>query len=365
MTFRSIALCFCIAVTAFAERFDVVVIGATPGGIAASVAAARQGHSVALAEYRTHVGGMSASGLGKSDITKADAIGGLWDEFVGRVRDYYKKTYGETSDQFLKCKNGYFYEPSVAERIFSEMLGEQKSIKLFLGYRMMETFREYRTLTGVKLINRSNAEIIDLRGTVLIDATYEGDLAALAGAEYRVGRESRAEFGEANAGIIYMDHKTRALLPGTTGEGDNRLVAYTYRLCLTTNPENRILPDKPDNYSRETYLNYFLDLKLGRIDSMVKALSIAEIPNQKYDANMKPWPLGFPFAEMNQGYAEADWELREIQEKRLRDTTLGLLYFLQNDPEVPEADRALARTYGLPKDEFTDTGNFPWCLYVR
>ncbi|MCC6156311.1 MAG: FAD-dependent oxidoreductase, partial [Candidatus Hydrogenedentes bacterium] len=63
MTFRAIALCFLIAITAFAERFDVVVIGATPGGIAAAVAAARQGHSVALAEYRTHVGGMSASGL--------------------------------------------------------------------------------------------------------------------------------------------------------------------------------------------------------------------------------------------------------------------------------------------------------------
>ncbi len=365
MKLRSVALCFLFAVGALAERFDVVVIGATPGGIAAAIAAARHGHTVALAEYRTHVGGMSASGLGKSDITKADAIGGLWDEFVGRVRDYYKKTYGENSDQFVKCKDGYFYEPSVAEKIFNEMLAEQKSIKLFLGYRMMETFREYRTLTGVKLINRSTAEIVDLRGAVFIDATYEGDLAALAGAEYRAGRESRAEFNEANAGVIYMDHKTRALLPGTTGEGDDRLVAYTYRLCLTNNPDNRILPKKPDGYSRDTYVNYFLDLKLGRIDSMVKALSIAEIPNQKYDVNMKPWPLGFPFAEMNKGYAEADWDLREYQEKRLRNTTLGLLYFLQNDPEVPEADRALAQTYGLPKDEFTDNENFPWCLYVR
>ncbi|NUM52802.1 MAG: FAD-dependent oxidoreductase [Candidatus Hydrogenedentes bacterium] len=348
-----------------AQTFDVVVVGATPGGVSAAVAAARLGHSVALAEYRNHVGGMSASGLGKSDITKADAIGGQWDEFVGRVYKHYVDTYGPESDQVLKCEKGYYYEPSVAERIFLDMLTEQRRITVLTGHRLDEVVRHDRTVTAVRVTNRKTGKVRELRGKVFIDATYEGDLAAYAGARYRLGRESRAEFDEPHAGVIYMDHKTRSLLPGTTGEGDDRLVAYTYRLCLTTDPAKRVMPSQPPDYDRARYLNYLLDLKLGRIDSVVLAFSIGEIPNRKYDANMKPWPLGFPFAEENAGYVEANWEKREEIEARLRNITMGLFYFMQNDPEVPEKDRELARTYGFSSDEFSDNENFPWALYVR
>jgi len=359
------ACLFITSVEAASKSFDVVVIGATPGGIASAVAAARLGHSVALVEYRAHVGGLTASGLGKSDITKADAIGGLWDEFVARVLADYVKTYGAESDQVVKCKKGYFYEPSVAEKIFNEMIAGEKGIELLLRHRLDEVVRHDKTLTAVRVTNRDSGDVRELRGTVFIDGTYEGDLSAYAGAAYRVGRESRDEFDEPHAGVIYMDHVTRALLPGTTGEGDDRLVAYTYRLCLTSDPAKRILAEKPKDYDRTRYLNYLLDLKLKRLDSAVKALSIAEIPNQKYDANMKPWPLGFPFAEENEGYAEASWEVREQIEEKLRNLTIGLVYFLQNDEEVPAADRELARTYGFPSDEFKDNGNFPWALYVR
>ncbi len=173
MKLRSVALCFLLSAGALAERFDVVVIGATPGGIAAAIAAARQGHTVALAEYRTHVGGMSASGLGKSDITKADAIGGLWDEFVGRVREYYKKTYGETSDQFVKCKNGYFYEPSVAEHVFSQMLSEQRGVTLLLRHRLDEVVRTDKKVAAIRVTDRVNGRSRELRGKVFVDATVQ------------------------------------------------------------------------------------------------------------------------------------------------------------------------------------------------
>jgi hypothetical protein len=348
-----------------AQQYDVVVIGAAPGGIGAALSAAKLGHTVALVEYRAHVGGMSASGLGKSDITKLGAIGGLWDEFVGRVLAYYTQTYGADSDQVAKCINGYFYEPSVAERIFNEMLAEQSSIRVLLRHRLDEVVRAGKTVTAVRVTNRDSSETLELRGKVFIDATYEGDLAAYSGVRYRLGREGRDEFNEAHAGVIYMDHTTRSLLPGTTGQGDDRLVAYTYRLCFTTDPANSVYPEMPPNYDRTRYLNYLLDLKLGRIDTVVKAFSIHEIPNQKYDVNMKPWPLGFPFAEECQDYPEATWEERERIEEHMKNLTLGLMYFVQNDPEVPEANRAEARRYGLPKDEFTDNGHFPWQLYVR
>ncbi|MBL8852176.1 MAG: FAD-dependent oxidoreductase, partial [Planctomycetaceae bacterium] len=56
-----------VCASAFAAEVDIVVYGGTPGGVAAAVAAARMGRTVALVEPHLHVGGMTASGLGKSD----------------------------------------------------------------------------------------------------------------------------------------------------------------------------------------------------------------------------------------------------------------------------------------------------------
>src|SRR5229473_7957620 len=71
------------------RSFDVVVVGGTPGGIMAAVAAARRGHTVVILERTKHIGGLPANGLGATDIATRDATGGLFVEFVGRVRDYY------------------------------------------------------------------------------------------------------------------------------------------------------------------------------------------------------------------------------------------------------------------------------------
>ncbi|MEO7653291.1 MAG: FAD-dependent oxidoreductase, partial [Bryobacteraceae bacterium] len=216
-----------------------------------------------------------------------------------------------------------------------------------------------------------------------IDGTYEGDLAAFAGARYRVGRESRAEFNEQHAGVVYQDHETRAFLPGTTGEGDKRIPAYTYSLCLTTDLANsRIISSPPPEYDRRIYLNYIDDWKAGRfgpprvmkdgvghfgpfIGTVVRALSAAEIPNRKLDVNINPRVLGFPFGEENYAYPDAGWVEREKISMRIRNMTLGLVYFLQNDPDVPAEHRELARRYHMARDEFTDNDNFPWQLYVR
>lgn len=128
--------------------FDVVVVGATPGGIATAVAAARMGRSVLLTEHNEHVGGMTTSGLGKSDIENRDMVGGLFREFVERVHSIYQERYAPDSHDYALCREGYYCEPSVAESVFLQMIGDAGRIRLINGYDPVEAIKEGNKLIG-------------------------------------------------------------------------------------------------------------------------------------------------------------------------------------------------------------------------
>lgn len=362
---------------------EVLVVGATPAGIMAAIAAARLGSRVILTEYHYHIGGMSTSGLGKSDIENKDAIAGLFKEFTTAIKTYYVNKYGADSENVKRCREGYYYEPSVAELVFNNMIGREKNIRVLLGHRIEKVTVENDTIQEIGFHDRKTKADVRLRASVFIDATYEGDVFGLAGAAFALGREGRGDFNEAHAGKIFFDYNDKVILPGSTGESDKRLPAYTYRLCLTDDPENGVpLTAPPEDYDRNRYVKYFEDLAEGRLsgpkvfreghgyyaahfNTMVRAFSFAEIPNRKFDVNINPRPLGFPFPGENSDYIEAGWEQRERVYRHHRNLVLGLLYFVQNDPEIPEAHRRIAIKYHLPKDEFKDNEHFPWQLYVR
>jgi hypothetical protein len=362
---------------------DVVVVGGSPAGIMSAIAAARAGVKVTLVEYHNHIGGLSTSGLGKSDIENKNAIIGLFREFARNVLKYYEETYGPDSENVKKCKQGYYYEPSVAEKVFNAMIAKEKNITLLLNYQIEQAATEGGKVVELVFKNRSTEESQKLKAQVFVDATYEGDVYALAGAEYRLGREGKDEYNETHAGRIFFDYNDNVFLPGSTGEADKNIPAYTYRLCMTDDPANSyVMTEPPSGYDRNNYLKYFDDLKEGRLsgpkvfkeghgyykahfDTMMRVFSFAEIPNRKFDVNTNPRPLGFPFPEENANYVEADWKQREKVFQRHRELALGLLYFVQNDPEVPEEHRKMANQYHLAKDEFTDNEHFPWQLYVR
>jgi hypothetical protein len=345
---------------------DLVVCGGTPGGIATAVTAARLGHPVVLVEYHRHIGGMSASGLGASDIEDRALIQGLFREFVDRVRAYYMDAYGANAEAVKFCRDGYWFEASVAEKVFERLIAEQPMIRVLKYHQLECAETKNGKVASVTVRNRATGQQTTLTGKVFADATYEGDLLAAAGAEFRLGRESREEFGEPHAGHIYNVPGGEWL--GGTGAADKRLPAYTFRLCLSSNRENQVpFSTPPADYDRGRYLGYFDDLKRGRHGTNLTtvAFTIRVLPNDKIDVNMKPTPLGFVFAEENTGYIESDWAGRERITAKLRNLSLGLLWFLQNDPEVPENARATARQYHLCRDEFTDNDHFPFQLYVR
>ncbi len=362
---------------------DIVIYGGTPGGIASAIAAARMGSEVTLVEYHDHIGGMTTSGLGKSDIENREKIGGIFKEFIAGVQQYYVTTYGAASEDTKLCHDGYYAEPQVAEKVLETLLGNEKRITVHKGWRLKSAHVRQGKLDAITILKHHGGAEQVLAAKVFIDATYEGDLYAAAGAKFRLGRESRAEFDEPHAGVVYFDYQAHEFLPGTTGRADADLPAYTYRLCLTKDPANsHRLTSPPPDYDRANYLGYFDDLKAGRLagpktfkpgrgynpahfDTLVRALSVTDIPNNKTDVNINPRPLGFPFPEENRGYIEGDDATRQRIATRHRNLTLGLIWFLQNDPEIPQAHRKLANELQFPKDEFTDNDHFPWQLYVR
>jgi len=355
-----------MVVTLCAGGPDIVVCGGTPGGIAMAVTAARLRHSVVLVEYQRHIGGMSASGLGASDIENRALIQGIFREFVDRVRSHYMKTYGANSEAVKLCRDGYWFEPSVAEKIFERMVSEQPTLTVLKHHQLERAQTKHGRVVSISVKDRATGERRTLSSKVFADATYEGDLLAAAGAKFRLGRESRKDFGEPHAGHIYNVPGGERL--GGNGAGDKRLPAYTFRLCLSSNPTNQLpLTAPPTSYDRKRYLGYFDDLKRGRHGTNLTtiAFTIRKLPNEKIDVNMKPTPLGFVFAEENAGYIEANWAGRERITGNIRDLSLGLLWFLQHDEEVPENARTTARLYHPCRDEFADNNHFPFQLYVR
>ncbi len=360
--------------------FDAVIVGGTPAGIMAGIAVARAGRRAIILERTAHIGGLPANGLGATDIHTRGATGGLFLEFVRRIKEHYSEAYGADSQQVIDCSDGYRFEPHVAEKILLEMIAEQGEN---LEVRRMRQFdhepsnaiKEGAALTGIKIINRVNGESETYHASVFVDATYEGDLAAAAGAPYMLGREGVEEYGEPCAGKFYQRWGAPVDETYSTGQGDNAIQSYNYRLPLTTVESNMTRIEKPRAYNRDEYLSLAEDVRLNRFagpptpmefDGIGAITNMVTVPNGKVDGNNQHAAfISTDLPEENWPYPTASWEWRDQFAERLRDYILGLFYFAQNDPELPADFRERCNRWGLASDEFADNGNFPRQIYVR
>lgn len=347
-------------------KYDCVVVGTTPAGIAAAITIARRGWSVALIERTKHIGGMMTSGLSATDRRYRQATGGLFAEFVSLIERFYREAYGAGSAQHRQCHGGYVFEPKVAEQVFWLMLSTPPiQPDIYLMQEVGGVLKEGNKLTAILLNDRVRGLRWRMYAQIFIDATYEGDLAALSGAAYRVGREGRFEFNEEFAGEVFWDSLTRKTIFGNH-EGDKKVQAYNYRLTLTKRPDNRRELSMPPDYDPQKYAEIATRVRDGTIWHPMEVVSLVKIPQLKFDANNTPGP--FPstdFIGANYDYPEADWERREEIATAHRNYILGLLYFLQTDERLPTWFRVAASYWGLAADEFEDYDNFPPQLYVR
>ena len=342
------------------ERFDVVVVGGSSGGVGAALGAARLGVSVALVEDTPVLGGMLANGISNIDCFSLESLSGVFEEFRQAVLGHYRPIMDQDkvfqakprtpyhvdgrSMQSNHASQGGRWEPHVADQLFKQMVGRHANIKVF--YRRFATgvLKEGRRVVAV-ITETDQGQRVVLRGRVIVDATHEADIAAWAGVPYRVGREARSPL-EPHAGQVFFFNSTGEFLPGTNGRQDRAQVSGGVRLCIQNyRPEEgdaHILRQPPPDYNPAEYEHS----AYGGGTSM---------PGNKSEMNVNP--VGNEMQIANWDWPEATHAERQVLYEKYRNHALGFLYYLQHEKK---------RTHlGLPRDEFIDNGNVPYRVFIR
>lgn len=357
-----------------ATKTDVIVYSSTPGGFCAAIAAAREGASVILLEPSDHIGAMNTGGLSHCDSNQMvrNTVMGLFDEWHRRVvKDYTDRGLKAPYHPAVKDQSRWTFEPHVAMRVTMQMLDEA-GVKVLTNRYLKKVTKDGRRITSLITKNGTFA------AKVYVDGTYEGDLMAAAGVDWTIGREGCDEYGESLAGRQYPKKKMNIngfddegkLLPLLTTEaagpevaGDRNVMTYSFRLCLTADPDNRVPMPKPANYDPARFEIVRRALQAG--EKRV-GFDLYPLPGGKLDGNNS---IGGQFSIGLVGGGN-DWHSadeagrKEIWEAH-KQYTLEFIHFLITDPAVPAGMRNKYAALGLCKDEFASYDHFSPALYVR
>lgn len=383
--------------------YDVVVYGGTAAGVVTAVQVRRMGGTVLVIEPTNRLGGLTTGGLGQTDIGNKAAIGGISREFYQQIKKYYQDDENWHFQSADKYRSGgqsrarkdedamWTFEPSAALDVLNAYVEEYK-IPIEYEERID---RNHKSIKGkaspTVVMNNGRIHSIKMEsgkvfhGKMFVDATYEGDLLALAGVDYTVGREANSLYGESYNGVqvkhsrhhqfqkgvdpyIRKGDPDSGLLPGIDPKGpgdedsgDHRVQAYCFRMCLTTHDPNRVPFQKPEGYDAIDYELLFRNFEAGEKRA---PLTLSPMPNYKTDSNNN-YGFSTDFIGQNYDYPEASYSERaEIIARHLKYQQ-GLMWTLANHPRVPEHIRKELSRWGTCKDEFDRPDGWQQQLYIR
>jgi len=374
------------------KQFDVIVYGSTPAGIAASISAANGGkYHVALIEPSANLGGMlTAGGIGLRDLGNTATFGGLGKTWAMMNARYYGVDYP-------------VYQPDMDVGLVNvkALLTENPTIQVFTETPLYEGIGNV-VKQGNQIVSIATGTdpktIQEWQAKVFVDATYEGDLARFAKVSYTFGRESKSQYNEAYGGVqakrtswgnfldsnpavaaydngTYLPYISKNPL-GLEGSADNKLQAYSYRLCITRNKENQSPFPKPPGYNPSDFI-----LLQRYIDSLVQSRKYPNGPPFSFLVDVLPYrsyPHGDKYdlcdsqsaftsdaCDLNEGYVLGTRSQRKLIEGKHYYYVAGLLTYLSTNLSVPEYTRNSTLEYGLCKDQWVNNGNWPTQIYVR
>ena len=370
------------ALRAAPDAADVCVYGATPAGIVAAVAASQEGRSVILIESSRWLGGILGAGLKPTqDCPEPRAVGGLTKTVIFQL--------GE--------------DPPTIRAALAAWL-QREGIPVVFEHRVRQVEKTGEKIERIRLeyappdehgvpapAARAGRERV-ITARVFIDASYEGDLMALAGVRYAIGREARTKFDEGPAGVnpptnwtaidpyVRPGEPASGLLPfveadhgKALGEGDDYSQAYNYRFYVTKDPAKRAPLTPPADYAPAKYelVGRFVT-ELVREHGADRAKLLARLGgifpgwknrgeyNYQRASLVTIAPLG-----LSRHYQDGDWATRARIWREHLDYLSGLHHFLSTDSRVPEDFRRATAELGLDRTMHSDTGGWPGQLYVR
>lgn len=353
---------------------DICVYGGSSAGVIAAYTARMNGKRVLLIEPGNHLGGLTAGGLGYTDIGNKYAVRGISRDFYRRIGKHYGKF-----EQWI-------FEPHVAENLFREYI-QRAQVDVLYGHRLTSVSSEKGAIKTITIEPSSGTGANrTVKARIFMDCTYEGDLMAKSGVSYVVGREANNDYQEIYNGVQLMDKHQfpdgidpynvkgkpeSGLLWGISaaplaarGSGDKMVQAYNFRICLTRDPKNMIPIAQPDNYDSTRYelLVRLMEKEPARRFDLIMKPDL--MPNQKTDINNNG-PFSTDMIGMNYNYPEASYEERAKIIKEHEDYNKGFLYFIATSKRLPPHLGQEMRKWGYPRDEYTDNGHWSHQAYIR
>ena len=158
-------------------RYDIIVAGAGPAGICAAVAAARDGAKVALVERYGVIGGNLTAGY-------VGPILGMTGK--GTMRDEMVRLLGVPENDMIG-RTGKAHDFENAKLLLEEFVAAEANIDVFMQCGIVDVVKDGNRAGGV--IAACNGTLFALTAAVVIDATGDAAVSALAGAEIAKGRD--------------------------------------------------------------------------------------------------------------------------------------------------------------------------------